>query len=138
MPRDPAIQRRRAIVAATIILLVIGAGVMTAFSEQSGPMRSVDLVKIGSLIVLALILGLRSTTSFTLAKRNAALDDELTRANRASAAQVGYWVLMLGAAAAFIGGLTTEMTLVEVAPLLLALGAASAGIRFALLEARGE
>jgi hypothetical protein len=136
--RDPSLRRRRAIVASTVILLVTGAAAMIALSEQGGALRSVDVVKIGALIVLALLLGLRATTSFRLAKRDPALDDELTRANRASAARVGYWALMLAVTAAFIGGAVTDLTLTEVAPLVLAAGAVSAGLRFAILEARGD
>jgi hypothetical protein len=136
--RDPAERRRRAILAAVAIMVMVGAGVMTALAEHAGALRSVDIVKVGMLIVLALVLGLRSTTSFTLTTRNPVLDDELTRANRASAARAGYWALMLGAALAFVCGVLTDIKVTEVAPLLLAMGAAGAGIRFAILEARGD
>lgn len=135
-PRDLGGRRRRAILASLVILLVIGAGVITAASEHEGQLRSVDLVTIGALIVLTLILGLRATTNFTLVKRNPALDDELTRANRARAARAGYWALMIASALAFIGGVLTNTSLSEAAPLLLAVGAAGAGIRFVMLEAR--
>jgi len=124
--------------AATAVLLVTGSGVVTAMSEHIGALRSVDIVKIGALLVLALLLALRATTSFRLTKRNPALDDELTRANRASAARAGFWAMMIGSAVALIGGLMTEIQVAEVAPLLLAMGAAGAGIRFAVLEARGD
>lgn len=136
--RDPADRRRRVIVAATAILIVVGAGVVTAASEHATHLRNVDIVKIGAVTFLALVLGLRSTTSFRLTKRNPVLDDELTRANRASAARSGYWAMMIGTAAALIANLFTPLQVGEIAPLLLAMGAAGAGIRFAVLEARGD
>src|SRR5436190_13963553 len=91
---DPAERRRRTLFAVTLIMVTIGGGILNAASEHVGHWRSVDIVKVSSLLVLAFVLALRSTTAIRLKPRNPALDDELTRANRASAAGWGFWFLM--------------------------------------------
>lgn len=136
-PKDPADRRRRTLIAATLIMFVIGGAILQTASEHGDHWRTVDFVKVGSLLLLAFVLGLRSTTSIRLTKRNPALDDELTRANRASAAGWGFWILMLGLLALFVANFFEPMRVAETLPLLIVIGAATAGIRFAFLERRG-
>ncbi|HVY85312.1 MAG TPA: hypothetical protein VG943_09275 [Caulobacterales bacterium] len=136
-PRDPGERRRRVITAAAIMLMLMAGAAVTAASTHSGPPRPVDLVRDSGLLLLALVIALRATTSFTLLKRNAELDDELSRATRAGAARAGYWALLIAIMAAFVASLFIELPLPQIAPLLLAVGAAGAGLRFAVLESRG-
>jgi hypothetical protein len=121
------------------MLVLFGAAAATSFSEMTqGSARLVDVVRLVGFLALALLLSIRATTSFSLLGRNPVLDDELTRANRASAARAGYWAMIIGNAAALVGSMLTPISLVAVAPLLIAMGAAAAALRFAVLERRGN
>lgn len=138
-PRSKPERRRRTLLAAASILIVIVGGVVTSSAViETGHARAVDLVRTAGFIVLALVIALRSTTAFSLLKRDPTLDDELTRANRASASRAGFWAMMMGAWLALGAALYVPLTLLEVAPLLIAMGAAGAAIRFSVLEARGD
>jgi hypothetical protein len=116
----------------------VTAGAANALAERQGALRLVDYVRIGGVVMMATAVALRSTTSFRFTARNPQLDDELARANRASAAQTGFWALMAASAAAFVAARAGLATLSEAAPLLLVTGAVAAGLRFTFLEARGE
>lgn len=133
-------RRRRTILMGAIVLMTIIVAAMTAFSNATpGEWRNVDIVRVSAFLFLALVLGLRSTTAFSLVGRNAALDDELTRANRATAARVGFWALLLSAMACFIANmLGLEMSVAEALLAIIAAGAISAAIRFSMLERRGD
>lgn len=137
---DLASRRRRAILAGAAILLITIGGIYTSLDERGADaaMRAVDWVRLAAFLILALVLALRSTTSFSFLGRNPVLDDELTRANRASAARVGFWALMLGVIAAYVAAAFEPLNVREVAPLLVALGASAATLRFAILEGRGD
>ena len=135
---DPSKRRRRTILAAALMLAIFSFAVINAVLPHEGALRAVDIVRISGFIALALVLALRSTTNFTLLRRNPELDDELSRANRSAAAVLGFWVLLLATIAAFVGSLFVSITLTEAAPLILGAGAVAAGIRFAFLEAKGE
>ncbi len=135
---DPAKRRRRAIIAASVMLVVVAFAAVDAVLPHRVALRAVDIVRITALIVLALVLALRSTSNFTFAKRNPELDDELTRANRASAAFIGFWAMLLAAVAAYVASFLLDLTLTEAAPMILGIGAVAAGARFAFLEASGE
>jgi hypothetical protein len=94
-------------------------------------------VKITGLMFLSMVIALRSTTNFRFGKRDPALDDEFTRANRASAAQYGFLAMFITVAGVFIA----EMSGVHepiLMLMMLAAGAIGAGARFAWLEGRGE
>ena len=134
---DPTIRRRRSIVAGALVFVLIGLGSLQALSHQDEAWRPVEIVKIGSLMVLAVVLALRSTTGFRTAPRNPALEDELTQANRANAAQIGFWAMIAATVLAFVAGLTSDLTLAETAPQILGVGAISAAVRFVILERRG-
>ena len=137
--RSTSDRRRRVLLAAVaMMIIIIGAVATSTANIEIGHPRAVDLVRTVGFSVLALVIAIRSTTSFSFLKRDPTLDDELTRANRASAARVGFWALMLGVLAAFAGAFYTPLPLLAIAPLLLALGAGAASIRFAMLEARGD
>ena len=135
--RDPSERRRRVMTVSMLYLVVLGGGALVMLWAPRDHWRPVDLVRIGGILSLALVLGLRATTNFRFTPRNPALDDELTRANRASAAGWGYWALMLALPALFVANFYWPMTLAETLPLLIVLGGVAAGLRFVLLERRG-
>ncbi len=128
--RDPVASRRRGLLLATLVLLLIGGSIVAAVSE------SVSVVNVGALAVLAALLGARTTTSFRIGGRDPALDDELTRANRAKAALAGFGAAMAAAIGALIASYFTSLQSTQAALLVLVAGAAAAGLRFGLLEAR--
>jgi hypothetical protein len=135
--RDPSERRRRALIAVVLILIMAGTAAVDALSEHAGALRLVDGARLAAVLLLSLVVSLRATTSFTLKRRDAALDDELTRANRASAATWGFWALMLTALAMAVASALWPVGLVELAPGVMVLGAAVAGLRFIFLERRG-
>lgn len=135
--KDPAATRRRVITAGMLMLLLFGGSVMAATSEFSGVWRPVTIVKISGIMFLAMVIALRSTTNFRFGKRDLTLDDELTRANRASAAQFGFWAMFITVAGIFIAEIAGVHEPILML-LMLAAGAVGAGARFAWLEGRGE
>jgi hypothetical protein len=135
---DPSRRRRRVLIAGTTLLVIFAVAAANALAERQGAWRLVDYIRVGGLGVMATAIALRSTTSLRFTPRNPELDDELARANRASAAQTGFWALMAATALAFIFARAGLMTLTEAAPLLLVTGAVGAGLRFTFLEGRGE
>ena len=132
--------RWRAMLFASVVMLAMAGGYLLAAIGQPSPFRADNVLVMAVILVAACQLGLRATTSSSLVNflaRDPALEDELVRANRASAARFGFWTLMLGAAVAFVAALFTPITVVQAAPLLVSAGAAVAGLRFAIREARG-
>ncbi|MBX3431207.1 MAG: hypothetical protein KF779_16595 [Hyphomonadaceae bacterium] len=136
--RDPSLRRRRTLTASAAVLLMAAGGAAEAVASHDGQWRLIDWVRVGAVLFLALVISLRATTSFSLRARDPALDDELARANRASAAAFGFWALFACMAAAFVGSFFFELRVVEIAPTALVIGAAAAGLRFVLLERQGE
>ena len=138
--RDKGEQRRRAILASAVILLLLVASIVAATMEmeEGGARRAVGFVRIGAFMVLALVLSLRATTAFRFTPRNPALDDELTRANRASAALFGFWALIFSSLGLFAIALFLEpLSLIVAVPIFLACGGAASALRFVYLEGRG-
>ena len=136
--RDPSERRRRALLAVMLILLAVCGGMIDrVVFEHSGHWRAVDFVRVGALMTLALVLALRATSNFRLLNRHPEIDDELTRANRASAANWGYWAVMLGLAAALGASFYWPLDVVGVTTGFILLGAVVAGGRFVFLERAG-
>lgn len=135
--RDPSERRRRALMGAVMILAMAGFAAADVLTARAGDWRAIDGVRVGAILLLALLVAVRSTTSFTLSTRTPALDDELTRANRASAAGWGFWALMAGLIAAFAASFFVHLHVFEVAPAVLTIGAGVAGLRFIWLERAG-
>lgn len=136
--QDPAVRRRRALAAAVMILIMAGAAAVDVLVERADAWRAIDYVRLAAILVMALVISVRATTSMTLLPRVPALDDELTRANRASAAIWGFWTFFLVLVAAFVASQLLPVTLQELAPMVLVCGTAIAGLRFVLLERAGE
>jgi hypothetical protein len=136
--RDPSRRRRGALTAATLIMLMSAGAAVDALAEHAGAWRLIDFVRLAAILLLALVVSVRSTTNFSLARRVPALDDELTRANRASAATWGFWSFFVALLAAYGATLALPVALQELAPAVLVCGAGAAGLRFVFLERRGE
>jgi hypothetical protein len=104
---------------------------------DGGGGRIVDLVRVGGIALLALVLSIRSTTSFSFLPRNPRLDDEHTRENRLRAGRWGFWAMMLTAIAC--GGLSqfAEVKLMEGLITIVFAGALASSLRFVRLERRG-
>lgn len=66
------------------------------------------------------------------------LDDELTRAYRASAITCAFWVLLIGVTGAYLLGLWNADAAVIAMPMILWLAAGTAALRFAQLHRRAE
>jgi hypothetical protein len=134
-PEKTVTRRRRAVTAGAAVLLAVFATAMTVTPADT--LRNVDIVRIVGFVALALVLAVRSTTAFSLIGRNAVLDDELTRANRASAARVGFWAMFLAAIVILAVSFIDAVTPMQIIPVLLGAGAVSAALRFVVLEGRG-
>jgi hypothetical protein len=134
-PEKTVTRRRRAVTAGAAVLLGVFATAMTVTPADT--LRNVDIVRTAGFVVLALVLAVRSTTAFSFAGRNAVLDDELTRANRASAARVGFWAMFLAALVMLAVSFFETVTPMQIIPVLIGAGAVSAALRFVVLEGRG-
>jgi hypothetical protein len=134
-PDKTVARRRGAVTAGAAVLLAVFATAMTITPADT--LRNVDMVRIAGFVALALVLAVRSTTAFSFVGRNAVLDDELTRANRASAARVGFWVMLLVAIAALGVSLFETVSPMQIISVLIGAGAVSAALRFVVLEGRG-
>ena len=132
-------RRRGTILAGAIFLGLIGLQAVSMGAPITpGAARAVDIVRMAGFCALVVVLVLRSTTAFSLVGRNAELDDELSRANRAAAAQAGLIAAMFGGVVALMASLFVALSVTDVLPLVLMLGAFVAAVRFARLEKRGE
>ncbi|HOY78090.1 MAG TPA: hypothetical protein PLN33_09805 [Hyphomonadaceae bacterium] len=132
-------RRRGTILAGAIFLALIGLqAVSMAAPITPGAARGVEIVRMAGFCGLVIVLVLRSTTAFSLMGRNAELDDELSRANRAAASQAGLIAAMVGGVVALMASLFVALSVSDVLPLVLMLGAFVAAVRFARLEKRGE
>jgi hypothetical protein len=114
----------------------------TFFSGDAPPgVRSVDHVKIGAWLVLSFILLLAlATNGFWFQRRELRdlLNDEQTRANRASAMSYGFIASMLGAMVVYLAVQFEPLSAREAIHIILSLGLGAALIRFGMLERRAH
>jgi hypothetical protein len=138
--KDPeARQRRRSggILAGAIMLTIITTQAFTLHQPiDVGHPRAVDLVRTGAFVMLIIVLALRSTSAFSLLRKDPELDDELARAHRADASRRGYWALVVVSLAALLASMFFELTVLEVMPSVLMFGVFVSAVRFAQLERR--
>ncbi|MDQ8029886.1 MAG: hypothetical protein REJ23_14260 [Brevundimonas sp.] len=71
-------------------------------------------------------------------KQKRLLEDELTRAYRASAITCAFWMLLVGAMSVYLVGLWKPHLAVVALPMVLWVAAATAALRFAQLHRRAE
>lgn len=118
----------------------------TLFNTLDAPMavwRGVDWVKALAFAMLSVVLILILLTGGFPFRRHspaaqAALNDELTRANRRAGYVAGYWAMMVGAAGLFALSQYELVSPSECLRYLFALGVAFPAIRFGGLERRQD
>jgi heme A synthase len=132
--------RMRTRVIAVLAVIIMGLqGAVLAATEQitlNGG-RTVDQVKVGAFVFMALALMLFILTGGRRARRFPELNDELVRANRASALKLGYASLMLVLIGVYVAMLLTPLDIGKFMPLFIAFGIVVPALRFALLERVG-
>ncbi len=129
--------RRRARMMPVLALFLIFQQ-LSYFSQGDGT-RLVDHVRIGGWVAMSLVILLVLTTGgFWLRKPEVRilLEDEGTRANRASALRIGYICAMLTAIACYVGQSLWTFSMGEVIHLIVTAGLISAALRFSVLERR--
>ena len=134
--------RRRARMLPMLAVIFIAQQVSFFASEQEASerlLRTVDHVKVGAWMVLSLVLlAALYTGGFWLKRRSvrALMDDEITRAHRASALSLGFLVTILGAIALYFLDMVEPMSGRVAIHLIVTMGIAAALIRFGMLERR--
>ncbi len=109
------------------------------FSEPDAALRLVDHVKIGAWLILSIVLLLALVTGgFWLKPKRvrALMDDDATRANRASALGLGFVVTMASAILLYALNLLEPISGREAIHLLTTIGIVTALLRFFYLERR--
>lgn len=136
---ERALKRRSRAVAVLAVLLMSLQGTALVATEQitlNGG-RLVDQVKVGAFVFMALALMLFVLTGGRSARRYPELNDELVRANRASALRLGYVSVMLALIGVYVAMLLTPIDVQKYLPLLVAFGIVVPSLRFAMLERVG-
>jgi len=114
----------------------------TFFAGDAPPgVRTVDYVKVGAWLVLSLVLVMAlATKGFWLESREvrALIDDENTRANRATAMTVGFVAGMLGGILLYFIDQFEPIHAREAIHVILSLGIGAALLRFGMLERRAH
>lgn len=133
---------RRARMLPVLAILFITQQVSFFASEREASahlVRTVDHVKVGAWLVLSLVLlAALYTGGFWLRPRKIRqlMDDEVTRAHRASALSLGFLVSMLGGIALYFADQFEPIGGRESVHIIVTLGIAAALIRFGVLERR--
>lgn len=126
---------------AAIFIIQQAAYFSDRFEGASSAMRTVDHVRIGAWLLLSAVLLLALTTGgFWFKSRGvrALLDDEVTRANRASALQLGFVVTMVAALVIYALIRVEPVSARDTIHLLVTVGIATALVRFGMLEKRAH
>lgn len=138
---EQALRRRRRVLTVLAIGFVSWQSglIMSVLGIQSGHARAVDLVRVCgfalmTLVLLWLVFGGWNRTRDPAVR--AALNDELTQANRADACRFGFIFTLLAAAAIYAVALFEPVSATEAIPLIIAAGAVSAAFRFIVLDRR--
>lgn len=137
-----ALGRRRARMLPVLALIFITQQISFFASESertSEVIRSVDHVKFGAWLVLSLVLlAALYTGGFWLRERavRELMNDEVTRAHRASALSLGFLIAMLGAIALYLVDMVEPVGTRVAIHVIVTLGIAAALLRFGFLERR--
>lgn len=128
-------KRARMVPALTLIFLTQQA----AYLSNSPAVRAVDMVRIGAWALLAAVLLLLLVSGGAWVRPRAIralMDDEVTRANRASALSLGFTLAIGTAIVLWVFGPVLDLTARQAIHFIVSAGLASALIRFGLLERR--
>ena len=129
-------RRRIAFLLMPVSLACMLVGVVGAADHvmHGQPMRRVEMFSTGAFLFFLVAFGLLLAGYGIGRWGRSVLDDELSRALRARALQLGYAILLPGVAMLFIVGLFRRDLAVELAPIVAALGVGGPAIRLFLLE----
>ena len=132
------LQRRRARLVILLAVMFV-AGQAVYFGNMQDPERLVDQVRVSAWFVWALALLLLLATGgglFRSASVRALLNDEGTRAHRASALAFGFWAAMAGCILLYIVTMFEAVGAREAVHIVLSFGIGAALLRFGMLERR--
>lgn len=119
------------------LMLVNGAAFAIWQATELGNVRELDSALLRGLGTGAVILWICTTLALlapSLSRNASSMEDELTRYNRLAALSWGYWVMMLGTAAALVLASRTSIPAIDLVRLMLIAGVAAPLIRFGLME----
>lgn len=137
-------RRRRAVLTASgLIFLVLQPTVFNTLDAPMSVWRAVDWTKAGSFLlwsaILVLVLVSGGFPFRKLSKETrAALNDELSTANRRTGYMLGYWAMLLCAVVMYALVQMDMTTVNECLRYLFAFGVALPAIRFGVLERRQD
>jgi hypothetical protein len=132
------LSRRRARMMPLLALILITQQGAFAIAAES-PRRSVDYVTLGAwLLLAAVILAALVTGGFWLKPRpvRALMDDEVTKANRASALSLGFVLSTVTAMVLYVVNFAEPVPAAIAIHVIVTCGLAGAMFRFAVLERR--
>ena len=135
-------RRARMLPILAVIFIAQQASFFVSETEASADLvRTVDHVKFGAWLVISLVLlAALYTGGFWLRPRavRALMDDEITRAHRASALSLGFLVTILSAIGLYILDMVEPMQTRVAIHLIVTFGIAAALLRFGVLERRAH
>lgn len=111
----------------------------SSYATPHTPLRTVELVSLGSHLFLAVVLLFVLATGGGWRHGKAVrvlLDDESTRVHRAQAYAAGFWALALCALGLYAAAPFVELATGEIAHILLSVAVAVPALRFVMLERR--
>ena len=132
-------RRNRILWLAPMLFFIWQGAYFSSFATPHTPMRAVELVSLGSHLVLAVVLLLVLVTGGGWRRGKvvrALLDDETTRAHRAQAYAAGFWALALCALGLYAAAPFARLETGQIAHILLSVAVAVPALRFVMLERR--
>jgi hypothetical protein len=122
------------------MLFFIGQGALfSSFARPHTPLRTVEIVSLGSHVLLALVLLMLLATGGGWKHGKvvrALLDDEATRAHRAQAYAAGFWAVALCALGLYVAAPFVSFATGDIANVLLTVVVVVPALRFVMLERR--
>lgn len=124
---------------APMLFFIWQGAFFSGYAHPHGPLRTVEIVSLGSHVFLAVVLlALLATGGGWKHGKvvRALLDDEATRAHRAQAYAAGFWAAALCALALYVAAPFVELPAGDIAHILLSVVVAVPALRFVMLERR--
>lgn len=135
------LSRRRARMLPILAVVFISQQASFFVARIEDEARTVDQVKIAAWLVLSnVLLALLASRGFWFRSRavRGLIDDEVTRANRASALGIGFLAGMAGAIATYALTMVETVTAREAVHIVMTTGIGAALLRFGFLERRAH
>jgi hypothetical protein len=133
--------RRRARMLPILALVFISQQASFFVGRIEDGARTVDQVKIAAWLVLSIVLlALIASRGFWFRSKavRGLIDDDVTRANRASALGIGFLASLAGAIATYVLTMVETVTAREAVHIVMTLGIGAALLRFGYLERRAH